>query len=274
MDDQKKIDWVDRYLQQRMSPEELRQFELLLKEDKALFGYVEVQKRLIRGIERYRDRSNFVEMLQEFKREESIGAVPVKFLNKETAEKSKVKIVPVGLGQKVALAASIAIIITVMIFLFRTKIGSDELFASYFDFYPDVLTEYLEVSGAVEDANIELHDLLETGINAYNTGQYNEARILLEKYIIQNQSVNYPVILSNFYLAQIALADGQTDKAIKILEQIKSINNLPIESAVTWYLSLAYLQKGDIDIAAVFLENLKNDNQFGAGATQLLNQIR
>ncbi len=161
-----------------------------------------------------------------------------------------------GLG----LAASVSLIIMIGAWwMFLSKPSNEEIFASYYKAYPNVVSD--------RGDNNELNE----GLFEYSLKNYQTAENKLNKYL-KDHPENLQVL---FYLGQSQLAVGNTEKAIHVFEELLKKGQFPLNDATEWYLSLAYLKEGQ-NIKTIELLNLitlDNNHAYGTQAEQLLKTI-
>lgn len=275
MDDDTRLEMVDRYLLGQMDQDERQEFERLIADDRKIKELVEGQQTLIRGMQKYQEKAEFFDMLATIKKE---GPAPKKDqstainIDVEPDTKSPIKIRK--LRYTLAIAAGIALVITGVLLMLDSKINPADLAQSNFAFHTDILSGQLEASGATEDINKELIPYLQRGIQSFNQSNYNQAKIEFQEFKNQAKARNYLAILNDFYLAQIAFYQNRPDETIELLTPFRTERGLPIESSIKWYLALAYLKKYDKNNAEKLLDDLRTSSDYGARAEKMLGQLQ
>jgi hypothetical protein len=145
----------------------------------------------------------------------------------------------------------------------------------------DLVSSYVKESKATRSGvPIELKD----GITAFEKGEINEAKKLLEKMPIDSvniepdefgAAVDSPETASyrNFYKGLISLNEDKWNEAIVSLQKVD--NSLKYEAQ--WYVAIAYIKNGEIDKAKNELDSIiknPNDTKFKSDAEKLLKKIR
>ena len=275
MDSENKLDMVDRYLLGQMSQEEIGKFEQLLLNDNEIKSLVEDQRKLIKGMEKYQEKAEFFDMLQDIKKEEPeqniVQLKQTEPAKEETGDRRN-KIRP--LRHKLAYAAGLALLVTAILFILDTRADPESLVANHFSFHPDVMSAQLAASGATDDVNKEFIPLLRSGIELYNNQEYVLAQEQFRAFATQSKGRNYLDILNDFYIAQIALDQNQPKEAIALLSPILDERGLPIEAATRWYLALAYLRNDEAEKGIELMEELQTHRDYGSQASKILKKIK
>jgi tetratricopeptide (TPR) repeat protein len=108
------------------------------------------------------------------------------------------------------------------------------------------------------------------GLTYFDSGDFKDAVGPLEGI----DSLNYhPEIL--FYLALAQLKSNQNSEAIQNLEYLTSIKNFKSSQLVYYYLSLGYIQSGEIVKARRILRSIiENKQQYSKTASEILSKLR
>jgi len=264
------IELIDKYLLDNMEAEEKKAFEKRLGEDEELNKQVQIQRKLIEGMEKYQEKESFFSMLDEIKTEKPEGKViDIKHPGKKNISIGSMR----QFNRILAIAAGFAVLIVAAFFVFRNEPDYNAMAMNNFAIYPDEVTTYLDASGATDDANAALIPLLENGMNLLSQENFKEARIQFEQFRDRKVSSNYLSILNDFYLAQIDIQQNDSQTAIDLLTPLDNESGLPIAAAVKWYLALAYLQQGKIEPARTLLSDIIQDDEFNEPARNLLNEL-
>lgn len=113
----------------------------------------------------------------------------------------------------------------------------------------------------------------QNAIGAYQEGQFSQAVVAIENSI---QVSDDRIDEKHFYLGLSYLYEEvpNLDKAISHLEQSKKLNAQRFAPQANWFMSLAYLKKGNQESAEVLLQELVSANDWKkAEATALLNNL-
>jgi tetratricopeptide (TPR) repeat protein len=220
---QEVLEEIERFLLQKMSPEEEEIFRKRLLTDPDLTKKTEEMKLLSIGIQ----ESFLEEKLDRFHEELS---VPV--IKKEKSVKL--------LSFKWLAAASVLFAIVVTGYLFFVRTDKDAaLFAEYYQ--PD--TGLITAMGPDSDYQFN------RGMIDYKTGNY-EAAINTWNALLSTKPGNDTL---NYFLGSAYLADKKTEEAIAAFEKLIAIPNSVFVNDAYWYLGLAQLKKGNKDTALSFL---------------------
>ncbi len=179
--------------------------------------------------------------------------------------KDKKKVIHFNLYNKLAIAASILIIIgiTCIYLLTNKSLSNQELFAQYYEPYETVVNhrsgdDYEEI-------------LFAKAFNLYENKLYNEALVYFNQ-ILETQPDNTFIL---FYTAISEIETEQTEAAIEKFKQIIDNKNDVLYQQSKWYLALCYL-KADKANEAILIFNEIIDNNFycKTEAEKILRQIK
>ncbi len=266
------IEKIDNYLQGKLSAVATKAFEQEMTQDAALSKAVAEQKELIAGMKAYEEKKKFLEMMQSIKQEKA-PAKNLSVVQEKEAPKEAKTAKFFTLRKALAMAASVALLIAAMVFFSQSDTNTNLLAQQNFEVYPDQLTARLEASGAVS-GNEALVPMLAEAMTAYKSGDLVKAKQGLEAAKAATTKRDYLTILTDFYLAQIALSEQQYEASINLLNPISKENGLPIESAVNWYLALAHLGKSEQETALNLLKKIPTNDAFSAKAQTLIEQLQ
>ncbi len=205
------LDIVDRYLEGSISEQERTAFEEKLLHDETLRQQVDDMKLMRAGIIRA-SRRVALENLKAL--ESTLPPVEKKGLT---------------LWTNLWLQAAAALVIGLITYaLWPSSIHEQELLATHFEVYPNVIMP--TVRGEVPNDST----LKALAFRAYDQKQFEEAEQLFNR--IDNKDVN---IL--FYLGNCYIATNQPDKALPLFEVVKNDYNVFDEQA-EWYIAVSYLK--------------------------------
>lgn len=167
----------------------------------------------------------------------------------------------ISLKRWLSIAASILLLCVAGYFLLENgATGNEQLFAQYFDLYPDNITE---IKRGSENKNEQLI----LGIAHYEKGEFDEAINAFSPY------AGIPKV--QFFIAICELGRGQTEKSLLIfskLEQNKEITDM--QDGLVWYNALALLKDNQTTAAKEILENIiATDHYKKAAAIKLLEEL-
>lgn len=142
--------------------------------------------------------------------------------------------------------------------LYQTALSSpspDALFARYYEPYQiDFPLNYRNAQNARPD----LPDSLLKGFEAFDQQRYEESIPLFETWLQRNPDND----IVQFFLAQAYLASSQGDKALPLLESMHKRHDSSYQEAATWYLTLLYLKKGEMQHAMTLLQSFEQSESF------------
>ncbi len=130
------------------------------------------------------------------------------------------------------------------------EIKPHQVFASYFEPYASLFEQKGEATTEELGFMAAMH--------AYTDQDYAKAARLLEKFLNQSTSKKS---LPTFYYSMALLADGQSNRALNILLQLKegsNSNTLLSKESLYWYLALAHLEESNVEEARLLLEWIAN----------------
>lgn len=222
------LDHIERYLIGELSQQELAAFKAELLVDESLKEKVENHRQFLKGLE-----IGFNKELKSFLVEEE-----TKIRAQPTKEPKRVKSFYILFG----MAAAVALLI-VSVFVLRTQpISQDELFAQYYQTYPNVEQP---VSRSENNAN--------NPYALYEQGAYEKALILFSDiHASDPENAALP-----YYSALCHLELGQAKEAIEFLDQVVVMQSDKYSRPATWYLSLSYLKSGNTKKTKAILKQLQ-----------------
>jgi tetratricopeptide (TPR) repeat protein len=125
---------------------------------------------------------------------------------------------------------------------------------------------------------------LKEGTAAYEKGEINKAKILLEKMPMDSVTIDpdefgasidssETASYRNFYNGLISLNESKWNEAIMSLQKVDGT----LQYEAQWYMAIAYIKNGEIDKAKIELDSIiKNPNEakFRSEAEKLLKEIK
>ena len=225
---QEEFEGIERYLTDSMSREDRSDFEKSLMEDDSLNQKVKEMRVLFQAVEEQtlRDKLN-------------------DFHEESTFERNKVK--PIGSYRKYAIAASIALLAGLSIWLtLSQKPKNEKLFAEYFNPDPGLITPMGTTS------NYEFF----RGMVDYKQTKY---KLAIERWnLLVDQKPKNDTL--NFYIGIAYLARDESEKAIVYLSKAVNYPNSKFINEAWYYLGLAQLKEGHSEkaIGSFKKSNLKN----------------
>ncbi|MDF1695530.1 MAG: tetratricopeptide repeat protein [Saprospiraceae bacterium] len=223
---------IDLYLLDLLPEEEKASFETQLQNDEALRSEVIIQREALRDIEGI-GRIELKSKLQSIHQEIKQDSTPASSSN--TSIRS--------LFVKIA-AAAIFVAVMGTIWLMNQTPSTEDLFAQNFEPYELSLTD-----------RSSSDNTLTTIEEVYASGNYNEAILLLEKAIQQDNRLELMLGLGISYVKT-----DQSAKAITIFKQILKEDNFNYEDEAHWYLGLTYLKSNELKNARNHFNILATDS--------------
>lgn len=220
----KQEDLIEKYIQNRLSPEEKSTFDELLKNDIAFKEEVALHTNVKKVVEKV-DGSNFRNLISDLELK----------ANKPAQRRSYVKWL---------VAASLILLLGLTYFLtLDTKVvTTNELFTSYFEPYRNVVHPIVRSS--------EQQDEKALAFMAYEKGDYEKAILLFSNLYIKTKEPYYL-----FYKANALLKLERANEAVPLLlEHLKTKDTLTEKTY--WYLALAYLKLEDRQKARKLLKEV------------------
>jgi predicted Zn-dependent protease len=253
MNEEEKIQWMEDYLYQRLTPEQSLVFQQQLKDDPDFRKEVELHQLLLKGITLESKVSQFREHLHTLREE-----VPVITIN-TISETPRATIL---LWRWVASVAAV-LLIGLLYFWYAQPPTNEALFAQYYQPYRgSVLATVLRGDSVLT--------LEKKAIQAYDNHRYQQAIPLLEQVVQQREgNVNW-----RFYLGIAYLEVGQLNKAVNTLHGVAQNPQGLFQKQAQWYLALAYLKQNQTGQARKTLQALtKQPGVYAEKAAQLLSEL-
>lgn len=172
--------------------------------------------------------------------------------------------------QILSIAAAAILLLAAGYFIFFQEPTNVALFAQHFDYLPSAVK--------TEGGSRNLPDTYDgtagyraRAIQAYEAGNYQEAKAFMEKQLSENERDSE----IRLYLGIVLLGEGKAEPAISHLQA--ALDNLPqpaYERPATWYLALAYLQNNQPEQAReLFIQLQEGKDRYANGARAVLEQL-
>ncbi|WKN44406.1 hypothetical protein [Tunicatimonas pelagia] len=252
--DSQNDDKFDRYLRDEMDTEERQAFEDLLNEDESLKAEVSLQQDITAGIDLFGSEA----LKKQLQQAEELASTPTPLTvpQKKSEKKSNTAVRP--LYFILATAASFALVL-IAVWLLNPAASSQELYATYFEPYPNVVNP-VERSGGVPT------DAAGQAMYYYEQGDYEQAIRLFA------QAPNEEAY--QFYWGVSYLGAGQAWEAeIKLEPLLHNAQGLFYEPAL-WYTSLAQIQSEQLEAAVASLQQLVSmKGEYAVDAQALLEEL-
>jgi len=232
--DRKRFESIEAYVMGRLSPADRERFELDMATDPALRKEVELQ----------RDNTLAIEL----------GGMDRLLKQVRSEQRDAPGTRDNGWTSYLKYAAAIALLIAGALWWMNKPTTNERLFAEHFVADPGLPVPMSSTDDAA------FHDAMV----AYKLGDHAEARgkwsaLLNTK--PDNDTLRY-------YIAQAAIAEGDADSAIPLLEQVVADASSVFSSKARWALFLAHLKRGDR--AAMQALHLDDDAVYGDRARAIL----
>ncbi len=248
-------DKFDRYLRDEMDAEERQAFEDLLNEDESLKEEVDLQEDITAGIDLFGSE----ELKRQLQQSEESATVPLTFSQERSKEQSdKAKAVR-PLYFALATAASFILVI-VAVWLLNPGGSSQDLYAAYYEPYPNVVNPVERSEGIPTDAAGQ-------AMYYYEQGNYQQAIALFTQQMPTD-------VAYQFYLGVSYLAVQQPTQAEETLQTLLSDSEGAFYEPALWYISLARLANNQPDAAKITLQQVVGfQGEYATDAQALLEQL-
>ncbi|MGK7397261.1 MAG: tetratricopeptide repeat protein [Candidatus Cyclobacteriaceae bacterium M3_2C_046] len=245
------IDKIERYLNGEMDRSEKETFEAALQNDKSLAESVTLHQETMHGINQF-----FAHQLKQ----------SLQKAEKDLADQPDDQRLG-GRGKKMywwmGLAASLLVGI-VLIFLFNQKPVHQEIFATYY-------RPYLNLVSPLERSGESAEEFNQDPFKLYESGDFEQAIDLFEK--LKNEGTVGNEHL--FYLGLSYLETDQVDEAVENLLLVAQRNEGFLANPSQWYLALAYVKAEQLQAAQEAFEELAGySNEYQDQAKEILERLR
>lgn len=246
MTDEQKYDLIERYLDQQLSASERSDFEQKLENDPALREELELHQQLaetLGGTEVHQFRAELKAINQKWQ-----------------APATEKKVRSIAFRRIAAIAATVLILLLAYQFLKTPATHAPEaLFASNFEPYNMVMNQRASLPTLVAEA-----------ASAYEAAAYENAA----KAFRQLEAENQGEVVFQFYLAISELALDNSAQAIPLLKEIIRQDHPLFAEQSRWYLALAYLHNGDIELTKSQLQKIQPEEFQYPAAQKILDQLQ
>lgn len=240
-------DNIERYLREEMDHQERKVFEEALNEDESLQEEVDLQQDVFSGIGLF-GAEEMKKQLQAIDADEKDSS-PI------AASRGR------PLYTWLAVAASVTALLLVAIFLFNAGPNSQELYATYYEPYPNVVNPVERSSGVPTDAAGK-------AMYFYEQGNFEEAIKLF------TQEPNLNDLAYRFYLGVSYLGTQQSELAEQTLQPLLEDEEGAFYEAALWYTSLSQLARDQSESAREILEKIADlQGEYAREAQELLEEI-
>lgn len=228
--DEHTLSQFDKYTEGKMTEEEKTVFEIALKENEILDKSFQDYLHLKAGIREF----GYLRFSDKLKSWES-----------ELSAEHETKVITINKRWYLVAAAVTFLILSVIgLSRYGGTATEQEMFASYYEPYPDIITN--RGSG---------QQLLNKGLYEYESGNYEEAIAAIRAYLSDHREQNEV----RFYLAQAYLANNETGKALDIFNILQEEENFKLKEANEWYTALTYLKLENKNTAKELLQQIQRN---------------
>jgi tetratricopeptide (TPR) repeat protein len=160
-------------------------------------------------------------------------------------------------------AAAIAVLIAVGTLFYTPTPNYQEVYASHFEVYPNVVNLTNR-----SDANEEV--MSKEAFELYEAGEYREAAVAFED-VYRQQPEDY----IHFYYGLSLMAAGDTEEGIQALDKYPwQETNSDFTTVVHWYMGLGYVKLGNITDARLYLKKVADgENSLSSHAREVLEEL-
>jgi predicted Zn-dependent protease len=216
---------IQAYLHNRLSLEELTEFDKRLRDDQDFNTYFEEHKAVFMAFK-----------ITENERLKS----KLKLHEKQSQGQQIFRSKPIIY----AIAAIFMVLTAVSVYLNYTQ---QDLYNQYFEPYPNV---YQPVVRSDKSSD------LTTAFMYYESGNYDKAKMLFSSLLLETYDPNV-----DFYYALTLIELDEVEAAIQRFEQIPNDPGFEFSSELLWYKALAYLKVEDYQNASSSLEDLERSDK-------------
>ncbi|MFZ2905783.1 MAG: hypothetical protein WAZ98_06245 [Cyclobacteriaceae bacterium] len=243
-------DLIHRYLERSLSGQEKEMFEERLRKEPLLKTMYQEHQQLIKGI-RYAHLQGKLEQLRIL--ETTLPRLRGKQIHLNNISLQRY-------WKPLAAAASIALI-AVTIVLWNREDDPAQLYASYFDPYPN----YFEpiVRNGKESITKRTQ-----AFQAYEAGDYQQASLLFSELLIEKKEPGMLLLQGNANL----ILGNTTEARNNFITLINDFDDY--DNQGKWYLGLSYLKEGNLKSAQLILRELSDtESSYAVKAKKLLKQL-
>ena len=246
------IELIEKYIEKRITDEELKEFEKLFSEDRSFQDLYKTMTAHIAGIKNSARKG----LLNDLKKlDDQLPEVPLKGpLQRKGISR--------WIGWSLAAACVAGIIWVISTFAPDNNKRFDNIYVTYYKPYRNVVVSYNR-SGDIAGS------LKEEAFSSYAQGDYAKA---IEKFQEINNSDKDAVI--HFYLANAYMAAGKMSKAQENFRLVLTNDSIFMDQT-KWFLALTYLKCNKPNKASELLKELVNhENAYKTKATEIISLIK
>lgn len=245
------IDLIEKYLDDKLDPQELDLFNRKLQEDPEFHRLYFDMDRLVEGIRLSARTTTLEEKLANLE-----GALP---FQKSDGKKNDTPVISLWERMKQykgAIAAAVTLLFAATFALTTLDSGTDpgKLYAKYqepFDNYP----------GKKRSVSAEEVKLSEKAFQFYDQGDYRQAIEIFEQLENQVGVDEDPSVSRWLYMGNSYMEMGNMDNAISMFRRVIDRNSGLVVQA-KWYLALCYLKQENLEVARKLFRELAEQGKY------------
>ena len=252
----------DRYLDGKLSGDELRDFEKSLRDDPELAGELDQYKQLNEASEKLFIEDSADQQAKDdiraFKKQDIEKDIDLQHFRKEMDKAGRRRISTMWYAAAVVLAG---IMTALLVILLRSSVEMPEIYAMYYEEYhqSDKLWEFTRSN-----------DDLYFAVRVYESGDYSRASLLFRQLADSLPFSPY----AEFYAGLIGIHQERWEKAIESFRRVISAGDSEIKTDAEWYLGLCYLMVDNASAAREQFEKLAaTKNQYSKRARRILRHL-
>lgn len=262
---------IEDYQAGRLSKDEEIAFEEQLKVDPTLAKDLELWQDLTKVVKSSveKDVMNNYHKLNEQLKNDGFWKKIEKEHQVETPKEIKPKIVQFPTRRVLAIAASVALIISTIFFLFSDS-KEEQLFANHFRPYKDVVGTYIDSPGFTGTPEAAT---LEEATEAYQHKKYKAAILGFDNFLSQAETLRATTYLQQivrFEKAVSLLAINHSAEALVLFQQLSKETGHGLDDAIKWHTAMTYIRMNDTDNAKQYFKSLVDSREFGDKAKGIL----
>ena len=259
-------DRIDDYLLNKMTPAERRAFEKELAQDVDLQSNLQIQRELLNGLQAFKDKQSFFEMLDKVPVEEG----PASAKQKPQLRTLRQTWIP-------AIAAAIALFLVFYLIWPGTQPDPDALLVRYYKLTPtdELAANQQEALGFGGVDNPERDSLISQAIAAHQAADYPAARkMFIDIHTALPDKESLLAVFTGFHAGQLALHAGNAEQALAYLLPIEVLGGTPVRSDIQYTIALAYIKQKNYKEAIRFLEKIPKDFENAMEVKALLQTLK
>lgn len=252
----------DRYLDGKLSGDELRDFEKSLRDDPELAGELEQYRQLHEASEKIFTRDltdqQAKDDIRAFKKQDIEKDIDLQQFRKEMDKAGRRRISTLWYAAAVVL---VGVMTALIVSLLRSPVELPEMYARYYEEYRQS-DKLLEITRSNDDLDI--------AVQVYASGDYNRAGLLFRQLADSLSFSPY----ADFYAGLICIHQERWEKAIESFRRVLSAGDSEIKTDAVWYLGLCYLMVDNASAAREQFEKLTaTKNEYSKRARKILRHL-